>query len=273
MIAFPNAKINIGLNILGKRSDGFHNLYSCFYPVPWCDVLEIIESKRTSFSASGIKIPGDDNENLCLRAYELLASDFELPPVNIYLHKVIPIGAGLGGGSSDAAFMLKLLNDKFELGISLENLEQYAGQLGSDCPFFIRNMPGIASETGKILQSHEMDLSEFNIVLVNPGIHISTAEAYANVSFSTQPSGADDLFNKKEISNWKDVLINDFESHLFILYPQLLAIKKSLYQLGALYASMSGSGSTVYGIFNNTIDTSTLENMKYTVFQNQLMIF
>lgn len=272
MIAFPNAKINIGLNILGKRPDGFHNIYSCFYPIPWCDVLEIIEGDRIEFHPTGIDIPGNESDNLCLKAYNLLSNDFDLPPVKIYLHKVIPIGAGLGGGSADASFTLKLLNDKYDLGITTEKLEEYASQLGSDCPFFIRNQPVIATGTGQTLASINIDLSELFIVLVNPGIHISTAEAYSNVKFSLLSSFEDEINNLNQIDNWKNILHNDFEASLFNSHHQLLKIKSSLYEIGAKYASMAGSGSTIYGLFDRKIDTSIFEKTGYTVFQDQLKI-
>ncbi len=272
MIAFPNAKINIGLNVLGKRSDGFHDIYSCFYPIPWCDVLEVIEGDKLEFHPSGLDIPGNEEDNLCLQAYSLLASDFKLPPVNIYLHKVIPIGAGLGGGSADASFLLKLLNEKYALGITIEKLEEYASLLGSDCPFFIRNQPVIATQTGNSLAPCTLDLSELFIVLVNPGIHISTSEAYGLVKFSRPPTGEKELFQMSQIDKWKNVLTNDFEFGLFELHPRISEIKNSLYELGARYASMTGSGSTIYGLFNHEVDTSSLKKLNYSVFQKQMTL-
>ncbi len=270
MIAFPNAKINVGLNILGENPDGFHNIYSCIYPIPWCDVLEIIEGDRPGFHSTGIDIPGNESDNLCLKAVKLLSNDYELPPVQIYLHKIIPIGAGLGGGSADASFTLKLLNDKYGLGITNEKLEKYASQLGSDCPFFIRNRPAIATGTGRILTPINIDLSELFIVLVNPGIHISTAEAYRHAKFSNHTSFENEIKDLSHIDNWKNILHNDFESNLFKLHHQLPEIKSSFDELGAKYTSMTGSGSTIYGLFNHKIDTSIFEELGYTVFQNQL---
>ena len=270
MIAFPNAKINIGLNILGKRPDGYHNIYSCYYPVPWCDVLEIIEGEKLEFHPSGINIPGKGSENLCLKACKLLSRDFDLPPVRIYLYKTIPIGAGLGGGSADAAFTLKLLNDTYELKITIEQLELYAAQLGSDCPFFIRNEPAIATETGQNLKKVDIDLSGLYVVLVNPAIHISTAEAYTNVSISDPPSIGNEIFSRSQISSWKEMLHNDFEAKLIKTHQVLSTIKNSLYELGAYYASMTGSGSTIYGIFTNKVEVTPLQNLGYTVYQDQL---
>src|SRR5688572_14534594 len=178
MIAFPNAKLNIGLNVTERRPDSFHNLESVFYPVQWCDALEILPAKETKFTSSGIEIPGTIESNLCLKAYQLLKTDFELPPVKIHLHKNIPIGAGLGGGSSDAAFTLKLLNQLFELNIAEDKLEDYARKLGSDCAFFIRNKPVFAHEKGDVFEPIKLDLTGYNCVVVYPNLHITTAEAY-----------------------------------------------------------------------------------------------
>ena len=203
MIAFPNAKINIGLNILGKRTDGYHDIFSCFYPIKWCDVLEIIESRELDFYTSGIDIPGNKSDNLCIKAYELLKQDYDIPPVNIYLHKVIPMGAGLGGGSADAAFTLKLLNQKFDLKLSNKDLERYAGRLGSDCTFFINNKPAIATERGQILKPHLLDLSDYYCVLINPSIHQSTAEAYNSVNFSKPVGNIEEILSESQIESWQ----------------------------------------------------------------------
>lgn len=267
MLAFPNAKINIGLNVTRKRSDGFHDILSCFYPVPWCDALEIIEGSEFKFIPSGNEIPGNAEDNICVKAYELLREEYQLPPVHIHLHKVIPTGAGLGGGSSDGAFTLKLLNDKFELGLSQTQLESFAKKLGSDCPFFISNTPVIASGTGTDFEPIELPLSGFHLVLVNPGIHISTKEAYSKVTYSTPPTGLKSILSGK-VSTWKDVLINDFERALFPDYPEISQLKEKLYQMGALYASMTGSGSTVFGIFDGEQEDKFPGN--YEVFQTRL---
>ncbi len=249
MVTFPNAKINLGLQILRKRPDGYHDISSLFLPIPLCDVLEVIESKALSFASSGLPIPGNTNDNLCLKAYHLLKADFDLPPVNIHLHKVIPMGAGLGGGSADGAFVLSMLNEKFRLQLTAKQLENYAAQLGSDCPFFISNKAAIASGRGTDLAPHAIDLKGHYLVLLFPGIHIGTKEAYAGVKpHAGQPNIADVL--AAPINLWKDELKNDFETSVFPGHPLLPSLKDLLYQTGAAYASMTGSGSTVYGIFD-----------------------
>ncbi len=255
MITFPTCKINIGLRITEKRPDGFHNLQSCFYPVQWGDVLEIIHTPETelTFTSSGLPIPGEPTQNLCIRAYELLKQDFNLPPVQIHLHKIIPIGAGLGGGSADAAFALKLLNEQFTLGLNSTQLEGYARLLGSDCAFFIQNRPLYCTAKGDVFSEIAVDLSGYYIVLVYPNLAISTAEAYAGIQ-PRQPEIA--LYDQllEPIDTWQNTVHNDFEDSLFPRYPSLGKIKNQLYETGAVYASMSGSGSTVYGIFNAPVD-------------------
>jgi 4-diphosphocytidyl-2-C-methyl-D-erythritol kinase len=248
MLDFPNAKINIGLLVTEKRADGFHNLESCFYPVQWCDALEVLPADALEFTMSGLPVPGNPDSNLCLKAYKLLQQDFQLPPVHMHLHKVIPMGAGLGGGSSDAAFALKQLNKLFELNLSEDHLEDYARQLGSDCAFFIRNKPVVAVERGDVFKPLELDLSGYTCVLVYPGFHITTAEAYGNI-VPQKPSCGIEMYLKQDVRVWKDVLKNDFEAPLFPKYPELPAIKEKLYAAGAEYASMTGSGSTIYGLF------------------------
>lgn len=252
MILFPNAKINLGLHITEKRSDGFHNLESCFYPVPLNDLLEIIPAAQTAFEIGGTLVPGNLDTNLCVRAYELLKRDFELPPVQMYLHKLIPVGAGLGGGSADAAFTLSLLNEQFNLALSTEKLERYARQLGSDCAFFIQNRPLYCIEKGDHFQEIDVSLSGYTIVLVYPNLAISTAEAYANVRPQKPPRSLRTLL-RAPVATWRKTIRNDFEASLFGLYPVLDTIKQELYQAGALYASMSGSGSTIYGIFEQAV--------------------
>jgi len=253
MIVFPNAKINIGLFITGKRSDGYHDLASCFYPVPWHEVLEVVESDQLSFESSGFPIPGKAEDNLCLKAYQLLAADHELPPVKIHLLKKIPIGAGLGGGSADATFMLKACNQLFDLKIDDHQLEIYAGKLGSDCPFFVKNQPVIARGTGNVFEPVELDLHDKYLVMVNPNLHVSTAEAYGGLQgYSVEPDLKEWL--QKPLDEWKNDIRNDFEASVFKIYPAIRAIKKKLYELGAKYASMSGSGATVFGIFDQQAD-------------------
>lgn len=252
MVVFPNAKINLGLNIISKREDGYHNISSCFYPIPLADILEIIPSSALSFQHSGLPIPDDDENNLCLKAYQLLSRDFDLPPVSIHLHKIIPIGAGLGGGSSDASFTLKCLNEQFELGRTMEQLRHYASLLGSDCPFFIENTPVLAEGTGTDLENIDIDISEKYLVLLNPGIHVSTATAYSQVT-PKQPAQSIGEIVIRPVETWQNNLKNDFETSVFPQYPTIENIKIQLIEAGAVYASMTGSGSSVYGIFHEEI--------------------
>ncbi|MHA4736988.1 4-(cytidine 5'-diphospho)-2-C-methyl-D-erythritol kinase [Dyadobacter sp. MSC1_007] len=248
MLVFPNAKINIGLHIVERRPDGFHNIESCFYPVGWSDALEITPAEEFSFQSDGIAIPGEGDDNLCTRAYQMLSRDFDLPPVKIHLLKAVPIGAGLGGGSSDAAFTIKALNQMLDLGIDIDKQEEYARKLGSDCAFFIRNKPMYCFEKGDKFEDIEIDIAGKWIVLINPGIHISTIEAYSGV---VAKRSAVDLRTVlcKPVSEWKGRIENDFEATLFKKYPLLAEIKETLYTRGAGYAAMSGSGSTIFGIF------------------------
>ncbi|GAB3266773.1 4-(cytidine 5'-diphospho)-2-C-methyl-D-erythritol kinase [Larkinella harenae] len=253
MLVFPNAKINIGLRITEKRPDGFHNLESCFYPIPLNDLLEIIPADQTSFEIGGITIPGDPGQNLCIQAYELLKQDFSLPPVRLYLHKMVPIGAGLGGGSADAAFTLRLLDEQFSLNLSADQLEQYARRLGSDCAFFIQNRPRYCTEKGDRFDDIDLSLNGYILVLVYPNMAISTAEAYANVR-PRKPSVPLRTLLAAPINAWRETVWNDFEDSLFPRYPILNTVKQELYQAGAIYASMSGSGSTLYGIFDKPLE-------------------
>ncbi len=265
MLAFPNAKINIGLKITEKREDGFHNIESCFYPVGWCDALEILPSKNTSFRSSGISIPGNSADNLCIKAYKLLSADYTIPAVEMHLLKSVPIGAGLGGGSSDAAFAIKMLNELFALHISLEEQISYARRLGSDCAFFIENHPTYCYNKGDEFEPIEVVLTGKWIALINPGIHISTQEAYSGIQ--PQPSETDlRLLLKQPLPEWKYQVKNDFEATLFPKYPLLSDIKVMLYKQGAAYASMSGSGSTIYGIFDEEVDL-TDEFTGYKIWQ------
>lgn len=255
MIVFPNCKINLGLKILKKRTDGYHDLETIFYPLPFTDALEIIESKfptRDShfpFTNSGLPVPGKPASNLCVKAYRILKKDFpSLPAVHIHLHKVIPSGAGLGGGSSDASFTLKLLNEMFHLSLSREQLISYAAELGSDCPFFIINKPCYAQGRGEILREISIDLSPYKFVVVNPGIHVDTGRAFMNIKPSLPEKSLTEII-KIPVGRWKDELGNDFERVIFPQHREIVDIKDLLYFNGAVYASMSGSGSTVFGIF------------------------
>jgi 4-diphosphocytidyl-2-C-methyl-D-erythritol kinase len=250
MILFPPAKVNLGLNVLYKRNDGYHEIDTCMVPVPLCDILEIVPSETFQFVQSGLAVDSNEEHNLCVKAFRLLKKTVDFPNVYIHLRKQIPMGAGLGGGSSDAAYVLKGINELFKLNLTLETLEILAAQLGSDCPFFIQNIPQIAQGRGEILKPIALNLNGYFIKLINPGIHSNTAKAYQEMVFSDQKSHIKDVL-EGAVSNWKNTLTNDFEKSLFEQHPILLNIKNSLYLEGACYASMSGSGSTMYGLFKN----------------------
>ncbi len=259
MLSFPNAKINLGLNIVEKRPDGYHNLETVFYPIQIKDAVEISDASETFCKIHGKEVPGAATDNLCLKAYRLIKQDFELPEQRIDLLKNIPVGAGLGGGSADAAFLIKLLNERFNLGMGHEAMESYARQLGADCAFFIQNTPVYATERGDVFEPCTVDLSNWFKVLVKPPVHVSTADAYAGVK-PQKP-----LHSLKEIINlspttWKNKVINDFESSVFAKYPQIHQIKNSLYKAGATFALMSGSGSSVFALFEQAITLPELED-------------
>ena len=258
MLVFPNAKVNLGLHILRKQPDGFHDIETCMYPIPWCDALEISKADTFSFKTTGLSIEGNLEGNLVVKAYELLKKEFDLAPVKIHLHKIIPMGAGLGGGSSDGAFTIKTLNALFELDMSPAQMRTYAAQLGSDCAFFIDNVASIATGRGELLQPIDFTLDGLNIVLVKPEIHISTAEAYAKVT----PKGTEGVLEEivMDAERWRNELVNDFEKSVFPLDNQFREIKTKLYESGAFYASMSGSGSTLFGIFEEEDLNFSFEN-------------
>jgi 4-diphosphocytidyl-2-C-methyl-D-erythritol kinase len=255
VVIFPNSKINLGLHVIRKRKDGFHDLETVFYPVPLCDALEIIHvpaiEEKTAITVTGLAIDNDPAENISLKAYYLLKKDFDLPVVKIHLHKVIPVGAGLGGGSANGAFTLLLLNKKFNLKISEERLMAYALKLGSDCPFFIRNKVCYATQRGEVLQPIQLDLSSYKLVLVNPGIHINTGWAFSQIRPKENRTSLLEII-QQPVTNWKDNVVNDFEPAIFEQHPSIKQIKEKLYQNGAVYAAMSGSGSSVYGLFEKT---------------------
>ncbi|MBU8892847.1 MAG: 4-(cytidine 5'-diphospho)-2-C-methyl-D-erythritol kinase [Bacteroidales bacterium] len=255
MITFPNAKINIGLNIIEKRSDGFHNIETVFYPIKLSDILEInISETNLKFENTGLIIDNKDyNTNLCYKAYEAVNRDCSMTPVNIHLHKKIPFGAGLGGGSSDASFTLKMLNSLMQLNLSENILVKYAENLGSDCPFFVLNKPTFAKQKGNSLKSIELNLKGYFLVLVHPGININTAKAYSEIIPVKPEKSLLELIDSP-IEEWKDLIKNDFEETVFKEFPEISNIKNELYKSGAVYASMSGSGSSVYGIFKNKVD-------------------
>lgn len=250
MISFPNCKINLGLHVREKRNDGFHEIETLYYPLPVHDILELIPAVETSFYNFGISTGGTASENLCMKAYELLKQDFPiaLQPVKIFLHKTIPVGAGLGGGSSDGSFTLRGLNDLFGLSLPRDELARYASRLGSDCPFFIHDTPCLARGRGEILEHTELDLSGYSFLVVCPGITVQTAWAFSMV----RPSVPDMLIadvTSRPVPDWKGLLRNDFEKIIFERYPALAQVKNKLYAGGALYASLSGSGSALFGIF------------------------
>ena len=261
MVVFPTCKINIGLRIGQKRADGFHNLETVFFPLQLTDVLEILPAplqseKIITYSQSGNNFEGAEDDNICLKAYYLLKKDFpQLPAIQMHLHKAIPTGAGLGGGSADGAFTLCLINNLFKLSLSTSQLINYALQLGSDCPFFIINQPCFATGRGEYLTPVSINLSGYTMVIINPGIHINTGWAFSQLSLyqnaiQTKTEIGMQQAIQQPIENWKHHLTNDFELPVFKQYPLLKTIKETLYNLGAKYAAMSGSGSTIYGIFN-----------------------
>ncbi|MEL6535441.1 MAG: 4-(cytidine 5'-diphospho)-2-C-methyl-D-erythritol kinase [Bacteroidota bacterium] len=269
MLSFPNAKINLGLFITRKRRDGFHEIESVFYPVPWRDALEIIEADKTKFTSSGLSIPGDPKDNLVLKAYELLRKDFQLEPVQIHLHKIIPMGAGLGGGSADAAFALQMVNELFQLYLDDSFLEEYAARLGSDCPFFVSNKPVLATGRGTDFTDISLNLSGTHLVLVNPGIHVGTKEAYANVKPKAAPANLKEVVENQPIAEWKDLVHNDFEDSIFPNHPELAQLKETMYESGATYAAMTGSGSTVFGLFDAAASIPELPS-HYQIWQGTL---
>lgn len=250
MVTFPNAKINLGLRVLRKRNDGFHDIATVLYPVGLCDVLEVIEGgvKPFSLDQSGLAVAGNPEENLCYRAWKLLAADFNLPNLQGHLHKVVPIGAGLGGGSADGAFMLKLINEVCKIGLDDDALERYAAQLGSDCPFFIRNKPVYATGRGEIMEEFPDVLSGYQIIVRKPEISVSTAEAYSWVNPQESTEDIREIL-KSNPSEWRGRLVNDFEAPVCARHPEIRSHIDELYNEGAVYAAMSGSGSAVFGIF------------------------
>jgi 4-diphosphocytidyl-2-C-methyl-D-erythritol kinase len=273
MISFPNAKINIGLYVTGKRDDGFHNIESIFYPVPFKDALEIIPANEFSFQTEGIQVVGNIEDNLCVEAYRLLQNLFDLPPVQMFLLKNIPAGAGLGGGSSDASFTLKILNKIFDLKLTVGQLGIYAAQLGSDCPFFITNYPAYVFGRGELMEAVNISLQGKYIVIICPGIHIGTAEAYQNITAFSKPVVPLPHLIQRDRPYWTESLQNDFEPYAFKKYPVLKAIKEKLYASGAFYASMSGSGSAIYGLFEQKPETDFSEldtEGKFLVWNNVL---
>lgn len=261
MIAFSNAKLNLGLQVKFKRDDGFHELETLFYPIPLNDILEILPAREISIDQSGpFAIDCKIEENLIYKAWKLLNEKYQIDPVQIILHKNIPSGAGLGGGSSNAAFTLKLLNELYSLSLNNTELKTYASILGSDCAFFIDNKPALATGRGEKLQIIDFSLMDKYIVLIVPDIHVSTAEAYGGIKPQIPKSSLSDIIQNP--TSWRNDLKNDFETHIFTAHPQLKSIKEALYENGAFYAAMSGSGSSMFGIFNTEPQSLKVENLR-----------
>ena len=244
----PCAKINLGLNIVNKRSDGYHDLETVFYPVDIHDTIEIVEAETFSFEIKGQPIAGDPEKNLVVRAYRLVSENHPLPPVHITLDKQIPMHAGMGGGSADCAFTIRLLNQQFQLGMSTGEMQTYAAQLGADCAFFIEARPAYAEGIGERLSPIPLDLSKYRMVVVKPPVAVSTREAFSGITVRRPAKNCRDIV-AQPIETWKAELTNDFEDCIFPQYPELADIKQRLYDLGALYAAMSGSGSALFGFF------------------------
>lgn len=275
MIAFPNAKINIGLNVVAERPDGYHDIETVFYPVNVQDALEInvkralkpsrpllhkmiekgvyYEDEFCSLTLKGNFLPGNPADNLVVRAYRMMLEDFDLPPIDIMLYKHIPSGAGLGGGSSDCANMIMLLNKRFGLRMTDANMERYAARLGADCAFFVRNTPVVASGIGNVMSQLDLSLKGWRVLIVKPDVGVSTKEAYSMV-VPERPSISLDALLQRPVTEWRDTVSNDFEKSIFSLHPEIAAVKETMYEAGAVYASMSGSGSAVYGLFRNALD-------------------
>ena len=273
MICFPNAKINIGLRVTGKRPDGYHNIESILYPIGLTDILEISEQKKKSdkgisLATTGIKIDTPPEENLVFRTAELLRKEYSIPPLSINLHKLIPTGSGLGGGSSDTTFLLRLLNEKFSIGISEEKLHTIASGLGSDCPFFLNNSSAFISGRGETIQQISLDLSLYYLVVVYPDIHIDTGLAYSQITPSNPESSLLKLI-KHPVCQWKENIFNDFEKPVFSEFHRIKKIKERLYRMGAIYSSLTGSGSAVYGLFDKETETDG-QFGHYLVWQEQL---
>ncbi|WP_151089430.1 4-(cytidine 5'-diphospho)-2-C-methyl-D-erythritol kinase [Hymenobacter baengnokdamensis] len=253
MLSFPNAKLNLGLYVTARRPDGYHELETVFLPLPWTDVLEVLPAPKGQVAANltltGRPIPGEAATNLCLRAYELLKADFAaLPAVQLHLHKIVPIGAGLGGGSADAAFALRAIAELFGLPLTTAQLESYARRLGADCAFFMENTPRLARGKGDIFEPIDLDMRGIACVVVYPNLNISTAQAFAGIVPQAPAYPLREAL-AQPMSSWRATVSNDFEASLAPTFPALNNIKNLLYNTGAVYASLSGSGSAVYGLF------------------------
>ena len=253
MIVYPNAKINLGLNVVARRPDGYHDIETVFYPIPLQDALEVTDAEQPSFRLAGAQLDCPPEENLVMKAVRLIEKDFQLPPLDIYLYKHIPSGAGLGGGSLDATFMVRLLNERFHLGLTDEEIAQRVASLGADCPFFVHNTPVLATGIGDVMTPIDLELIGWNLVLVKPDIYVSTRDAYAAIT-PHEPAMPLSEVVKHPIEEWQQLMMNDFETSVFPQYPEIAAIKDKLIDLGATYAAMSGSGSAVFGLFADPVE-------------------
>lgn len=260
MILYPPCKINLGLHILHKRNDGFHELDTCMYEIPLYDILEIIPSENFEFTSSGLDIPGDSDNNLCVKAFKLIKENHQISNVKIHLHKQIPMGGGLGGGSSDGTYVLKMLNSIFKLELSDAKLEEYASILGSDCAFFVKGNCQLAKGRGEILTPIDLNLKGYNLKILNIGIHVSTADAYGGVIFQNHNKNITEILSLEK-EDWKNELKNDFETSVFKNHSILSEIKNRFYQEGAFYASMSGSGSTMYALYKRKPTENTFKDL------------
>ena len=272
MVIFPNAKINIGLNILRKRKDGYHDIETLFYPIGMKDALEYVENggNQVNFINSGLKLDIDPEQNIVVKAYRILQETHLLPGLDIHLHKVIPSGAGLGGGSSDAAFFLKAMNDHFELNISQEKSKSIAGKLGADCSFFLENKPAYATGMGDKLEAIDFNLKGYFLVLVKPPLSIDTKSAYSGVVPAEYPLQFKQII-ANPVQKWAGRIKNDFETTLFVKFPELDVLKRKLTKLGAVYAAMSGSGSSIYAIFEQEPDIDPREFIPGSIFWTEVL--
>ena len=275
MLLLPNCKINLGLQVVRKRPDGYHDLQTVFYPIPLRDNLELRELRNSdapyALQLAGQAIEGNPDDNLIIKVYRQLKEEFDLPALDIYLYKHIPLGAGLGGGSSDAAFMMKGLNEVFELGLSDYEMERRLAGLGADCAFFVQNVPAYATGIGDELTPIPLSLKGMYIVLVKPDVFVSTREAYAGV---TPKEPEHDLLKalRRPVTEWRDRVVNDFEPSVFAAHPELAAVKQTLYDMGADYAAMSGSGSTLFGLFSRPVTEARKVFKEHFVWTEHLVV-
>lgn len=262
MVFYPNAKVNLGLHVTGKLPDGYHSIETVMYPIPLHDILEVsilqdVPDGELKLTLSGLHVPGDAAQNLISKAHGLITQDYSLPALHVHLHKQIPMGAGIGGGSADAAFFIESLNQLTEIHLSWGEMHHYAKKTGSDCPFFLMHRPCLASGTGTDLDPAEVSLAGKKMLLIHPGIHLSTAAMYGKVTPAPPAHPLNEAI-KEDPARWKDLLVNDFEPIAFSLHPELKRIKQQLYDLGAIYAAMSGSGSSMFGIFAQMPDNERI---------------